>query len=62
MLFFFNSFRNGFLYKLYALPLYCIFVSSIFLVLFTNNFLTYPYDILCKEEIYFVTAAISFYY
>ena len=46
--FFKKSFKNSSLYKLYALPLYCSFVSNIFLALFTNSFLTYPYDILCK--------------
>jgi hypothetical protein len=41
-------FKNNFLYKLYAPPLHCTFVSYNFLALFINNFLTDLYDIFCN--------------
>jgi hypothetical protein len=31
-------------------PILYIFVNTIFLVLFTNNFLIYSCDVLCKER------------
>jgi hypothetical protein len=43
--------KNSFLYEFYILPpLLYMSVNNTFLLLFTNNFLIYSYDALCKAK------------